>query len=443
MIKKNSIIIDKFKSNDNSLINRFIKAIFYGVGGAVGSRFFMLVSGIIISRIIGKDSYGEFSHVNSTVTLFVTFSGMGISSTLTRYIAINKQDTYKTSIIVGTLSKVVVIFSAIMSIGMYFLSKPISILTTETDTLTNYYRFASIAILFAALSSIEQSILLGFEKFKASSTIEVLRTALYLIVSIVFTLRFGIYGAIISLIITFMTKYVLMRLVNSKHYKKIGIIPKTDFNNEIKGIIKTFTIPAFLSSIFVLPINWINNSLLAKYSGFGELAIFAVSLQWMTLITFIPYQLSKVKPIYSDLYNKKSYDSLFKYSKKISILLSFFVGLIVIIGIAFGKIILSLYGDGYLSGIIPFRIMLLSAFIITIQSQIGPLIESIGKMWIGLTLNLVWSFSILVIFYFLRHYGSLGYSISYLASYFIHTVFSFTCLYYIRKKEKLYGDKKD
>ena len=47
-----------------SMRKRIWDAIIYGVGGAVGSRFLVLFSGIIVSNIVGKTSYEEISHVN-------------------------------------------------------------------------------------------------------------------------------------------------------------------------------------------------------------------------------------------------------------------------------------------------------------------------------------------------------------------------------------------
>lgn len=421
-----------------SMRKRIWNAIIYGVGGAVGSRFLVLLSGIIVSNIVGKTSYGEFSHVNSTVTLFVTFSGLGISSTLTRFIAINKEDKIKIGKIIGSFGTIVSFFSIIMSLIMFLLAEQISFLTTENGDLIFYYQIGSLAMLFASLSSVQQSALLGFEQYKKSATIELFRCFIYVIAAYFLSKSHGVTGAILALMLGFILKFILMLLVNViynyKNHIKLGFI----FDKEIRHILFTFTIPAFISALFVIPVNWISNSLLVRNTSFDELAIFSVAQQWMTIITYIPSQLGQMRPIYADLYSRKQYKTLFKTVKKftfISVLLVFGVSGLALI---FAKPLLGLYGENYSEGVLAFRIMMIVAFVIVTQAQLGTVFETINKMWTGFTLNLVWSIILLGSFSYFVMYGSLGYALAYLIAYTCHVIVSYIILYFIRRKNNFY-----
>lgn len=421
-----------------SMKKRIWNAIIYGVGGAVGSRFLILLSGIIVSNIVGKTSYGEFSHVNSTVTLFVTFSGLGISSTLTRFIAINKEDKMKIGKIIGSFGTIVSFFSIIMSLIMFLLAEQISFLTTENGDLIFYYQIGSLAMLFASLSSVQQSALLGFEQYKKSAIIELFRCFIYVIAAYFLSKSHGVTGAILALMLGFILKFILMLLVNViynyKNHIKLGFI----FDKEIRHILFTFTIPAFISALFVIPVNWISNSLLVRNTSFDELAIFSVAQQWMTLITYIPSQLGQMRPIYADLYSRKQYKTLFKTVKKftfISVLLVFGVSGLALI---FAKPLLGLYGENYSEGVLAFRIMMIVAFVIVTQAQLGTVFETINKMWTGFTLNLVWSIILLGSFSYFVMYGSLGYALANLIAYTCHVIVSYIILYFIRRKNNFY-----
>lgn len=421
-----------------SMRKRIWDAIIYGVGGAVGSRFLILLSGILVSNIVGKTSYGEFSHVNSTVTLFVTFSGLGISSTLTRFIAINKEDKMKIGKIIGSFGTIVSFFSIIMSLIMFLLAEQISFLTTENGDLSFYYQIGSLAMLFASLSSVQQSALLGFEQYKKSAIIELFRCFIYVIAAYFLSKSHGVTGAILALMLGFILKFILMLLVNViynyKNHIKLGFI----FDKEIRHILFTFTIPAFISALFVIPINWISNSLLVRNTSFDELAIFSVAQQWMTIITYIPSQLGQMRPIYADLYSRKQYKTLFKTVKKftfISVLLVFGVSGLALI---FAKPLLGLYGENYSEGVLAFRIMMIVAFVIVTQAQLGTVFETINKMWTGFTLNLVWSIILLGSFSYFVMYGSLGYALAYLIAYTCHVIVSYIILYFIRRKNNFY-----
>lgn len=422
------------KIKSSSLIQRILNAVIYGIGGSIGSRMLMMLSGIIISRFLGKEHYGQFSMINSTVTLFVTFSGVGIAATLTRYVSLYRSKPEKLGNIIGTLSTFVGLMSIVMAILVFLFSDYLSRIVSDSSILTNYFKITSITIFFAALASIQQSILLGMEKYKKSARIELIRCAVYLVIAGILTILFGVYGAIWALFISQFIRFYLMYLENKAEYKKNNIKVEFKYNSEIKKIIYHFTIPGFIASLFVMPVNWINNSILTRSVGFGELAIFSVALQWMTIITYIPSQMGQVKPIYTDLFSQKDFKKLKKIFLNITATSIILVVPIVLFGIVFGKHILNFYGQGYESGYLTFVLLMVTAFLITLQSQVGAILESIGKMWIGFMLNFVWSILIIFVFYYFRNYGSVGYAIAYCVAYGVHNVLSYIMIYHMWKR---------
>lgn len=422
------------------LHKRIWRAIIYGVGGAVGSRFLILLSGIIISRIVGKDAYGQFEHVNSTVTTFVTFSGLGMSATLTRFIAANKEDKDKIGNITGTFGLIVGIFAVILSIIMFVFARDISILTTETDGLTSYFQIAAFIMIFASLSAILQSVLLGLESYRTSAVIELIRCLVYVVAAYFLTKQHGVTGAIFALLIGFGLKFILMLGANLYYFKKQEIKYSFSFPKEYQKILLSFTIPAFISSLFVIPINWVANAMLIRSTSFNEMAIFSVARQWMFIITYIPLQLSQMRPIYTDLYENKQYETLFKTVRNTTLFTSAAVLLISILGIVLAGPLLNLYGEGYDVGKTAFRIMMVVSFVIVTQAQLGSIFETLKKMWVGLFLNVIWGSVLLITFSQLTSEGSLGYAIAYLIAYGLHVILSYVILFIIRRKENLYGN---
>lgn len=424
----------KLGVNKTSLFQRVIRVIIYGIGGSVGSRALMVLSGVIISRILGKEYYGQFSMVNSTVTLFITFSGVGISSTLTRYVALYKDNTVKLGNVVGTLSRVVIIFSVLISGIMLLFARELSILVCGTVILKNYFMITSITIFFSAIAAVQQSIILGMEKYKVSAKIELIRCSIYLVLASILSVFASIYGAIFSLLISHIIQFLLMYFENKKEYRRLDMVLNYKFTEEIKEIIWKFTVPAFIASLFVIPVNWINNAILTRQVGFGELAIFSVSVQWMTIITYIPSQLGQVRPIYTDLFAKGNFKDLKILFRNITLSSIGIVFPIVVFMMIFGRNVLSFYGDGYGNGYNTFVIMMVTALLITIQSQVGSLLQALGKMWTGFWLNLIWSILVVGIFYYFRELGSLGYSISYCIAYGVHMILSYIVIFNLWKR---------
>ncbi len=279
------------------------------------------------------------------------------------------------------------------------------------------------------------------EMYKKNARIELVRCGVYLALAAFFSIWQGVRGTLFALLISHIIRFCLYYYHNTNMYKNENIILSFHLSKDICRILYQFTLPAFAASLFVIPVNWINNSILARQVGFGELAVFSVSLQWMTMATYVPLQMSQVKPIYSNLFSKGQFIKLKQMFKTITLTSILFIIPIVIGGIFFGKYILQFYGAGYESGYSTFVLLMISAFLITLQSQIGSLLEAMGAMWVGFVLNLIWSISIITVFYELRYLGSTGYAIAYCLSYAIHNVFSYGVVYFLWKKGVTVGGK--
>lgn len=80
--------IIKVLARGNDTDKRVLKAFIYSFVGAIISKGLIVLTGIVLSRILGEDEYGKYSLINSTIQTFVTFASMGISATMVRYVAI-------------------------------------------------------------------------------------------------------------------------------------------------------------------------------------------------------------------------------------------------------------------------------------------------------------------------------------------------------------------
>ena len=189
----------KTKLDSSELLQRIMKAIIFGIGGSVGSRVLKMISGVIISRILGKETYGQFSMVNSTVTLFVTFSGIGVGATLTRYVALYRQTPKKMKYYWNI---------------KYFCWFVVSYCLIIFIIILNTYHFGLVAVMFIHILRLhlllyfyctrfyQQSILLGMEKYKNSAKIELVQYGIYVVLSGLLSAWKGINGAIWALLIT-------------------------------------------------------------------------------------------------------------------------------------------------------------------------------------------------------------------------------------------------
>ena len=67
--------------------SRMAHGAFWTFCGTVLGKFFVLIAGIVVANILGKEQYGELGLVRSTINMFVIFGAAGLGLTATKYIA--------------------------------------------------------------------------------------------------------------------------------------------------------------------------------------------------------------------------------------------------------------------------------------------------------------------------------------------------------------------
>lgn len=424
-----------YKIKNSDLYIRITKAIIFGVGGAVFAKGITLLINIIIARIINEEEYGIYSLINNTIQTFTLFAGAGIGVTLTREIALYRENNKELAgILIKTLSAFNILMSAIISIIIFIFSNEISSLLSNEVNISYYLKITSFSVFFTSVSLIWQSILQGFEKFKSIAIIQGINNIIIFVLTIILTKTYKVTGAIISLLILQCINFITMYLISKKHITKNEIIMKLKIDKTVKNSILNYAIPAFLSGVFVLPVLWFTNITFTQQHGYEQFALFSVCLQWLTIINYIPQQLGQVRPIYTQLYAERKYIEFKKVIKRMIGISALFSILAVIVLCLGNSLILNSYGETYKSAHIPFIIMIITSIFMTIQSQFGSIYQAIGKLWTCLILNAIWAICFIFIFFILLNFGTIGYTFTYLLSYIIYAIISYVVFIYIIKK---------
>ena len=66
---------------------------FWSLLGTVVSRGLSLASSVFVARWLGKESFGEFGVLQTTVGMFAVFAGFGMGLTATKHVAELRQAT--------------------------------------------------------------------------------------------------------------------------------------------------------------------------------------------------------------------------------------------------------------------------------------------------------------------------------------------------------------
>lgn len=259
-------------------------------GNGMGN-FLLLLAGILIARLLGKDIYGEYGLVKTTMFHIATFSTLGLGFTSTRFVA--KYRNGDENLLLGTISSSLVI-TTITSISLcvilFIFSKPLAIYLNE-PRLYIPFRFLGIIIVFKALSTTTNAILAGNKNFKSVGINTIVSGASMLLFSVLFTYLWGLKGSLLALAIS----QLLLCVLNFINVCRVFFINRHGRNLQRNyGALLKFTFPVALQELSYTLSQWGMMLILTKFGSLGEVGLFTAAAQWNAIILFIPVLLSNV-----------------------------------------------------------------------------------------------------------------------------------------------------
>lgn len=423
-------IKDKFFNIMSSELNqRILSHSFWILAGNILSKSVLLLATILMTRFLGKEEYGYFGIIKSTILTFVMFTGLELGLTATKYISQYKNDD-KTKVekIVGLSNLSAIIISILISILIFVFAREIA-LQINAEMLTQEVRISSFILFFSSLNGIQNGILAGLEQFKQSS----INNFIAGIISSIGLILTSKYCNLDAVVIAFGSNFVILFLLNyftlrRDFYSKFNVALFRKQNFDEFSVLWKFSLPAILAGLVVGPVTWFCNFLLVnQLKGYEQMANFDIANQWRNTVLFVPAALAQiVLPLLaSSSNNKTQYNVIFNKNLKINIFLSI---VLVTIFVIISPLIINFYGGQYNDALLPLIVMFITTGFVTVNNVIGQAIASQDKMWLGFMFNLVWGIVLIISAYVLivkLGKGALGLSCAYLISYFIHTVLQF------------------
>jgi O-antigen/teichoic acid export membrane protein len=191
-----------------------------------------------------------------------------------------------------------------------------------------------------------------------------------------------------------------------------------------------------LGGIIVSIAMWLSNTMLtSKTNGFNEMAIYNAASQWQNIVLFIPLAISQISlPLFSNSkHDIKKFVKLIKYNVLINLVVC---SLLAIIFSVFSKFIMQSYGNSFKEGSVILIVLSVTAILISINSVIGQVIAGMGRMWIGLVVNIIWAITFLLIAreFIDRGYGAMGLAKAMFIAYLLHTIIVTSLSFFFLKR---------
>lgn len=411
---------------DSPVAHRLVTGAFWSVVGGAASRVCSVLAGIAVARAIGKEGFGEYGMVQSTVLMLGVLAGFGLGATATRFVAdALRTDPARAGRVANLTIVVALVFGSLLAAATAVSAPWLADLSLGRSGLTKVLRAASLLLFCSTLNNVLLGILSGFQAFRQVARINLWQGLATPVAAVPLALLYGVDGAVASLTVNAGLGMLLGAAALNNQYREHSIA--TRYHRELWRewpVLWRFAFPTMLSGLMVAPVTWLANLILVRLpGGYGELGLFNAANQWRTVILLVPGLVASVMlPILSEAYGSGAGD----FKKTVELNLTgtwlFCLPLTVAVVLLNGPLT-ALYGRAY-EGSAPVMVLLmLSCFFMIVNNTVGAALAGADRMWVALSMNCAWGVSVLAGAWFLvPGWGAAGLAAAYLAAYVMHTV---------------------
>ncbi len=409
-------ILNKAQSSD--IAKRILNGAFWSFTGTALGKFFVLLTGIICARILGKEQFGALGMVRSTIGMFIILGAGGIGVTATRFIAFYRKREVSHAASIYKLSTLFSLFLAVAT-GLLLVgfTGSLSEKVLKSAELAYPLVIGICALFFSVLNSSENGTLSGLEDFRSIAINTLIGSIIESVGMIIGAYYWQVEGAIGGFGIGIFVMYLCNKRSALKGLHKAGIkTTNQKVRKEDWKLLYKYSIPATLSALTVTPVYWFVRSMLVRNDGYGELGIFEAADQWKVIILFVPGAISQIiLPIMSSINEKrKFFRTLIGNLLIIGMVSTFLAGSVWLLA----PLIMPLYGKSF-TDMGPLTWLAIS----TIPTALAQIMEmtmySRDKVWQSLIFNILWGVATVAFSYlFLQaQLGAKGIAIAIVAAY--------------------------
>ena len=407
---------------------------FWAVTGNGIGNFLLLIAGIIIARFLGKDVYGEYGVVKTTMFYAASFASLGMAYTSTKYVAdyLTNEKHLVRSIIEDILN-ITLVSSAIFAILVFILAQP----------LANFMNAPSLSLSFRALGGIiicrcigvsQIGILGGFKAYEKTAVANICSGAVLLIISVPGAYFGGLSGSLIALFLSQLTLVIINHFSIKKTIKSL----QEQVENHKKKELIIYSIPITLQELSYTLCHFGGIALLTNLSSVGELGLYSATAQWNAIILFIPGLLQNVVLSYLSSYSrdKNKHKKTIKLMLLVNLICTFVPFIIVY---ALSGFIASMYGPTFSGMVSVLRIFTFITIIEACSNVFKNELISVGKTWQLFAIRLIRDLSALVFAYLLltEYGGTEGAKFFAIASMISSIVFFLALILYYMYRQRL------
>jgi O-antigen/teichoic acid export membrane protein len=397
---------------------------FLVVGKLVG-----IIQSVLLARMLGPRNYGILAILQQILDLAILFAALGLPTAVTKFVseyrATNNEHVRDP---VSAAFPLALVSSLIIGAAFFLAAPALAVGVYGTPELEQYVRIASMSIPFSVFVILSFATLQGYQKIADFSKFNVFLTAVGMVVLVVFTWGFNLYGTslgitVVSVISFLVGVFLLKRLFG--HTRVTFDLPLRMRRKQIGSLLR-YSLPLLAASALVLTTHWYARTYLALARGYTDVGLFRVAESLSQLLVFIPSSLSvPFLPVVAeiDAVNPDRMKVAVSKTLKLTSIATLLAGLY--IGLPAPFSIMLVLGPRYVNAevIKALSILLTLAALNSAMVVLGNVLLGSGRTWsyTKILLVLVIPYVILAPI-FIDRYGLMGLSLAWFLSYVLYAL---------------------
>lgn len=414
-----------------TLTQRFLYGSYWSLIGAGGTQVFTLLASVFTARVLGREAFGQFSLLMTTVVTAATLTGFGLGLTATRYVAHYRLET--PGAVGGFIRFVMTVgwaLSGVAGVAMGFSAPYLAKVLFGLPELEGSIRWAALYLLCTTVNGVQMGVLAGFENFRAIAAVNIARSVVTLLLTIPLVWLWSLKGAAAAMAIGAAFTYGLGSIQVASVSRTAGIRQALGIDWRHAHVLWTFSAPSVLGGAAVSGVSWVASLWLSRQpDGYAEVGLFGAANQWRSAVAFLPAILSQpLLPLLSSLADgaRDSFRRLLLSSTILNGAVAASAGLVLLLAMPF---VTATYGKDFSALDRVLAPLIAAAVISCAASAAGNALASQNRMWTGFALNLIWACCLLsVAAVAVPAAGARGLAYSFVASYLVHLLTTGYCV---------------
>jgi O-antigen/teichoic acid export membrane protein len=369
---------------------RFAADIVWNVAGAAFNQGSTLALGVVVANALGRDQYGVYGFLQSTILLFMNIGQMAMGMVATKFVGEYRiREKERAGRVIVFCLAFAVLSGSIAALTAFLLAPSIAVAVFHDAGPATLIRLAAPAIVFMILAGPCVGILAGFGNFRKNAIAGIAAGVFYIAVGAAMAVRFGLAAVIAGISISAGFSCVLLLVLTLGEAKRNGVPVRWRHLSAVgqeRGNLLHVAVPAALTGFSSLPALWLANAILARQAGgIAALALFTAANSVRQVVLFTPYLISNVGFSMLSRHRGTADEEGFRHA--------FWMNMLAVSGIAVasaaavilaGPLLLRVFGRAFAEGYPVLIILAASTIPEALALALYQLIQSRGLLWISL-----------------------------------------------------------